>query len=133
MPRRDEIDAILAKHFAWSFVPPEETAQVEDTLRAAEAQPRPRPQPFPLAAEPATAERDEQALEEFRARSRAACQPLALAVAEAWAEADDEERFSAVKRLLARANRLGVEVVGMQEWPVEAVRLLRLLVRYAPR
>jgi hypothetical protein len=58
---------------------------------------------------------------------------VALATAEAWAEVDTEKRFQAVKRLLARSHRLGVEVVGMQEWPVESVRLLRLLLQYAPR
>jgi hypothetical protein len=135
MPRRDEIDATLAKLFAWSYVPPEQTAQVDEKLRAAEAASAAAARPaVPVAEEPPrAAPHDEQALEEFRARSRAACKPLALATAEAWADADGETRFSAVKRLLARSHRLGVEVVGMQEWPIESVRLLRLLVHYAPR
>jgi hypothetical protein len=134
MQRRDQIDAALAKYFAWCFVPPEETAQVDEKLRAAEvAAAAAQVAEAPAAEEPAREPKDEQALEEFRARSRAACKPLALAVAEAWAESDDEKRFQVVKRMLARSHRLGVEVVGMQEWPVESVRLLRLLVRYAPR
>jgi hypothetical protein len=134
MPRRDEIDATLAKHFAWSYVPPEETAQVDERLRAAEAAAAAAARAaVPVAEEPAREPQDEQALEEFRARSRAACKPVALATAEAWAEVDTEKRFQGVKRLLARSHRLGVEVVGMQEWPVESVRLLRLLLQYAPR
>jgi hypothetical protein len=135
MPRRDEIDPTLAKHFAWSYVPPEETAQVDEKLHAAEAASAAAARPAaPVTAEPPrTAPHDEQALEEFRARSRAACRPLALATAEAWAESEHETRFQAVKRLLARSHRLGVEVVGMQEWPIESVRLLRLLLQYAPR
>jgi hypothetical protein len=134
MPRHDEIDAILAKHFAWTFVPPAETAQVEAKLRAVEAAvAAAQRSPVPPAEEGPREPRDEQALEAFRARSRAACRPVAVAAAEAWDEQDDEKRFQSVKRLLARSHRLGVEIVGMQEWPVESVRLLRLLVRHAPR
>src|SRR3984957_16954064 len=136
MPRRDEIDAVLAKHFAWSFVPPEQTAEVEERLHQAEAAAAadaPKTATATGAVAPGPGPKDERALEEFRARSSAACKPAALATAEAWAEVDDAKRFLAVKRLLARAHRLGVEVVGMQEWPVESVRLLRLLLRYSPR
>ncbi|HEY8040722.1 MAG TPA: hypothetical protein VIF15_13045 [Polyangiaceae bacterium] len=131
MSRRDEIDTTLARHFAWSFVLPGQTPQIAEQLRAAAA-----------AAEQPTAEprqdeqppqRDERALEEFRARSQAACRPLAVAAAEAWACADAEARLRATKRLLSRADRLGVELVGMHEWPVESVRLLRLLVEHAAR
>ena len=134
MPRRDEIDATLAKHFAWAYVPPDETAQVDERLRAAEAAAAAAARALvPVAEEPAREPQDEQAQEEFRARSRAACKPVALATAEAWAESDAEKRYQAVKRLLARSHRLGVEVVGMQEWPIESVRLLRLLLQHAPR
>jgi hypothetical protein len=38
-----------------------------------------------------------------------------------------------VKRLLARADRLGVELASLGAWPLEAVRLVRLLVRYEQR
>jgi hypothetical protein len=138
MPRRDEIDAALAKHFAWSFVPPEQTAQVDEKLSAAEAAaaaaasqtaPAPAGSDAPPAAEP---DRD-QAHEEFRARATAACRPLAAAIAEAWAMADEDSRLPLVKRVLSRAHRLGVEIVGMEAWAVEAVRLLRMVVRHAPR
>jgi len=138
MPRRDEIDPALVKHFAWSFVPPDKTAEVSsETLRAARA----AEQAETVAETPAdadapeaeVAQQDERALAEMHARSRAACEPLAVGIADAWATVDAEKRLAAVKRLLSRANRLGVEIVGMQEWPVEAVRMLRLLVEVGPR
>ena len=132
MSRRDEIDPTLAKYFAWSFVPPEATAQVDEQLRAAEAAAAAQAAAV-RTEEPSRAPQDEAAMEEFRVRSRAVCEPLALAAAQAWGEADDDRRFLAVKRMLARAHRLGVEVVGLQHWPVEAVRVVRLLVRYASR
>src|ERR1700736_3141788 len=112
MPRRDEIDPTLAKYFAWSYVPPEPTARVDEKLLAAEAAAAAAQQVVAPSAEEAAREpQDEQAMEEFRARSRAACKPVALAAGEAWSEVDDEKRFQAVKRLLARSHRLGVEVV----------------------
>jgi hypothetical protein len=121
MARRDEIDATLAKHFAWTFVASDKTADVSDKLRAAtEAAPAEpsivHPPPLPPA--------DAAIMEE---RSRAACKALAEAVAEAWTVGDEQERFVALKRCLSRAHRLGVDIMGMQAWPVEAVRLLRML------
>ena len=129
MPRRDEIDATLAKHFAWSFVPPDRTAEVGEVLRAAEASAASEPPAAPAPPPP----QDEAAIEAFQARSRAACRPLAEAIASAWATADEEKRVAQVKRLLSRAHRLGVEIVGMQEWPVEAVRLLRMIALHGAR
>ena len=35
MSRRDEIDPKLAKHFAWSYVPADQTAALDDAQRAA--------------------------------------------------------------------------------------------------
>jgi hypothetical protein len=131
MPRQDEIDAALAKHFAWSFVPPEQTAEVD--ARLAEAQREAAPAAAPAVPVPVSSEEEERASEEFRRRAHAACEPLAVAVGQAWGSADESGRIELVKRLLVRATRLGVQIAGLQEWPVEAVRLLRLLVRYAPR
>jgi hypothetical protein len=128
MPRRDEIDLVLAKYFAWSFVRPEDTARVEERLaaiareRAGEGQAEVEPTALPV---------DEPQAAEQRARQRALCRPLASSVAAAWAATDDDERWLATKRLLGRASRLGADIFGMDESPVEAVRLLRLLVRYA--
>jgi hypothetical protein len=45
--------------------------------------------------------------------------------------ADDEASARAAKRLLARADRLGIEIVGVPA--DDAVKLMRLLVRHAPR
>jgi hypothetical protein len=125
MQRRDEIDARLAKHFAWSYALPGETAKVAEQLRAAESAGEParefRPGPM-----------DEQAAAEARAQAVDACRPLARAIAEAWELGDEEARQRNTKRLLVRADRLGFDLTGLQEWPVEAVRLLRLLVQAGP-
>lgn len=130
MPRRDEIDVLLAKHFAWSFVRPEDTASVEDKLAAIEAEVLTQSSgPATLPPMPA----EEQVAEAQRARYRVTCAPLARAIADAWRTTDDDARFAAAKRLLGRASRLGVEIFGLDESPVEAVRLVRMLVRYAPR
>src|SRR5580700_4935375 len=112
MPRRDEIDLVLAKHFAWSFVRPEDTARVAEKL-AAIAQERSAEDPAEV--EPTPLPVDEQQAEEQRVRHRAACRPLAAAVAAAWATTDDDERLLATKRLLGRASRLGADIFGMDE------------------
>lgn len=130
MPRRDEIDLVLAKHFAWSFVRPEDTSLVDEKLaaiasRAADAH---RPD-----AEQASAPVDGPQAQEQQAHNRATCQSLVAAIATAWATTDDPRRFLATKRLLARAGRLGLEIFGMDVAPVEGVRLLRLFVRYRAR
>jgi len=125
MPRRDEIDPVLAKHFAWTYVRAEHTALVEDRLAAIA---RELAAESPASPEPA----DERQADEQRERNRAACRPLAAAVAAVWGTTDDEESLQATRRLLGRASRLGAQIFGLDESPVEAVRLLRLLVRHAP-
>ncbi len=109
-------------------MPPGQTARVTEQLRAAqaaEAEEEPAPE---LAAEPA----DEQAMATVHEHAVEACRPLAEAIAEAWTLTDDEERHRATKRLLVRADRLAFEITGLEQYPVEGVRLLRLLVRCAP-
>ncbi|MGH7298620.1 MAG: hypothetical protein ACRELB_27010, partial [Polyangiaceae bacterium] len=131
MPRSDDaIDPLLAKRFAWRFAPPGETPDVGDL--AEESSPSAAP-PVEVALAPAHHGLDEEALAEQRARLRSACEPIAFAVAEAWALTSTEERLAAVKRLLARATRLGMQITGMEHWPLEAVRLLRLLAQHAPQ
>jgi hypothetical protein len=142
MHRHDEIDATLAKHFAWTFVKPGDSVQLSERLRAAEEAAATVPGDIrddsrSEGGERATAgeegPRSDDAPEPSRARARAACRALATAVTEAWDQADEQASFNAAKRLLARADRLGIELWEMREWPLEAVRLLRLFVRSAPR
>jgi len=139
MHRRDQIDADLAKHFAWSFALPADADRLaEDRLRAAgeaqaAAEARPIAQLPPAAATTAAGDDLAPAEDPSRARSHAACRALAAAVGEAWGLDDEEARLRAIKRLLSRADRLGFELVSMAEWPLEAVRLMRLLVAYAPK
>ena len=127
MGRRDEIDAGLAKHFAWSFVPADRpelaTEKVEAAVREAASS----------ADEPDEPVVDERGAEEFRAKARASCRPLAEAIAGAWACGEEDTRVRLTKRLLVRAERLGVALVGMSEWPAEAVRLLRMAVALGAR
>jgi hypothetical protein len=126
MPRRDEIDLALAKHFAWTFVRPEETARVDEKLAAIASHLAEGPGPDP---EHAPARVEEPRAGEQRAHARAASQFLVAAIGAAWTTADDQERFLATKRLLGRARRLGLEIVGMDVAPLEGARLLRLFVR----
>ncbi len=129
MQRRDQIDATRAKHFAWIFLRPGDSAGIADLLRAEEmgdvAPARAEPE-MPAAA-------SEAQLERSREKARAACRALSLAVAEAWALGDDDAGARVAKRLLARADRLGAALAGMDSHPAEAVRLLRLFVRHASR
>jgi hypothetical protein len=130
MGRQDEIDATLARHFAWTHARPQDIPDVADRLRAAEAEAVAEsagavPAEV-LALPPATGEPD-------REHAREKARPLALAIAEAWALEDDEASARATKRLLSRAERLGGDLVGMEAHRVEAVRLLRLFVRHGPK
>src|SRR5579883_1979932 len=145
MHRRDGIDPLLAKYFAWTFVLGGDTARLSDRLNAAEEA---------AAAGDAdgrsmdAAVFDDAASEPIarrsRAKARAACRALAASIGEAWA-CDEALRDAApgaaaaggcgartVKRLVVRAERLGVELLEMRGWPAESVRLLRLIVRYGP-
>jgi hypothetical protein len=126
MARKDEIDPALAKHFAWSFVPGHRpdlaAAKVEEAVRALDA-----------ARRADTGGPGQAGSPEFETRARAACRPLAAAIAEAWACREEEARARLTKRLLVRAERLGVSLAGMKEWPEQAVRLLRLAVALGPR
>jgi|SRR5579884_1090653 len=128
MRGRDQIDATLAKYFAWAFARPSEVADVADVaarLRASERPSAPVPADLPP---PAI---DERELERSREKARALCRPLAAAVDEAWALGAGEPGARATKRVLARADRLGVELAGMDAFPAQAVRLVRLAVRHA--
>jgi hypothetical protein len=136
--RRDEIDESLAKHFAWTFVLPGHAPQLADRLRAVEesraAQASAQLEPsIDLSDAAPTPPIDEEANRRFRERASASCRPLAAAVADAWAFEDEEAALRAVKRLLSRAERIGAEIVAMDEHPLEAVRLLRLLARHGAR
>ncbi len=127
---RDQIDPTRAKHFAWRFVQPGDHDRVAELLRALEAdEERASRGDHPLL--PAAASVAQ--LERSREKGRAACRALSLGVAEAWAIAEPEASARATKRLLARAERLGVGLGDMQAHPAEAVRLLRLAVRHASK
>jgi hypothetical protein len=132
MQRRDQIDATRARHFAWTFVRPGDTERVAELLRALEADDAEggvAVAPEPDLPAPASAVQ----LERSRDKVRAACRALSLSVAEAWVLEDDEASARSVKRILARADRMGSALESMEEHPAEAVRLVRLLVRHGAK
>jgi hypothetical protein len=128
MGRRDQLDAMLATRFAWCFAPAWTVfslAEIERRLRTADDERGPESDAD------AAIVADDYDLARAHERARNACRALSQAIAEAWAVADDDASARATKRLLARADRLGIEIVGLDA--ADAVRLMRLLVRHAPR
>jgi hypothetical protein len=127
---RDQIDPTRARHFAWRFVLPGDNGRIAELLQAMEAD----DDGVHRADEPhLPAPSSDAQLERSRERTRAACRALSLGVAEAWVILDEEESARATKRLLARADRIGVALGAMDAHPAEAVRLLRLVVRHASK
>src|SRR5262249_27770775 len=127
------------KHFAWTFVKPGDSAQLLERLRAVEAAALASPAasgsiasagsiaaPAAREGEPRPRDSTRDVADNLKAQS--ACNGLAIAIAKAWNIDGEEVRLAAVKRCLQRADRLGVDLWEMHAWPVEAVRLLRLLV-----
>jgi hypothetical protein len=128
MARSDSLDASLAQHFAWCFALPGAAVDVGERLRWARDEPT-EPREPPLAEGFAESQENEGTT----ARASSLCSGLAAAVADAWLIADAETSMAATKRLLARADRLGTDLLAMDRHPAEAVRLLRLLVRHSSR
>ncbi len=128
MHRRDELDATLAKHFAWTFAQPGDVARLLERARMAHE--GSGGLPSDVASTDVGAGHAAGAAETSRAKAQLSCRSLAVAVGSAWELTGDPERQQAVKRLLARADRLGVELLEMHRWPVDAVRLLRLFVHF---
>ena len=127
---RDQIDEVRAKHFAWTFVEPGDHVRIAELLHAMEAdEVGARRAPHPLL--PASASGTQ--LERSREKVRAACDALSRSIAETWAIPEEEASARATKRLLARAERLGVALRDMDAHPAEAVRLLRLVVRHSSK
>jgi hypothetical protein len=128
MASRDKLDPALAKHFAWCFAPPGGVVDVAERLRWAREEQA-------AYGEPAlTAELLEPLeLEDTPGRARSLCGDLSAAVADAWAEARLDASVAATKRILSRADRLGVDIAGMDAHPTEAVHMLRLMVRHGAK
>src|SRR5580658_8895841 len=103
MASRDKLDPALAKHFAWCFAPPGAVVDVAERLRWA------REEQAAYGESAVSAELVEPLeLEDTPERARSLCSDLAAAIAEAWAEARLDVSVAATKRILSRADRLGV-------------------------
>jgi hypothetical protein len=126
---RDQIDPTRARHFAWSFVRPGDSDRIAELLQAMEAD-----DGVPLAVrQRLPAPSSDAQLERSREKTRASCRALSLGVAEAWTMLVEDDCARATKRLLVRADRMGVALEAMDAHPAEAVRLLRLLVRHSSK
>ncbi|MDC3960117.1 HEAT repeat domain-containing protein [Polyangium jinanense] len=110
-PKRDVLDPALAARFAWRIAPP------------------PEPSP-PQADAPPAPDLDPTASEALAEHAARACEELAKDVRKAWALASPPAQAAATKRLLRFARRIGFEILGMSQHPLEAVRLLRLVARH---
>jgi hypothetical protein len=137
MRKPDQLDATLARYFAWRLVLPSDAAGADALTRAAFAR---APEPAlgePDGAGPAVAPaemsvRAEPPADRVPARGKGAtsCDALAAAIEEAWALGDPESSLRATRRLLGKAERMGDLVAGMDVHPRASVRLVRLLVRH---
>jgi hypothetical protein len=133
MRRVDLLDTRLAKHFGWCFAARGCTVDVREVERrialAHEERAQQEVELDPISSIPSGDDEPPRTHD----RSRSACRALAAAIAEAWEIREDEGSARATKRLLARADRLGVEIVGMDVAPIEAIRLVRLFVRHGSK
>ncbi len=124
----DRLHAGLAKHFAWCFAAPGAPVDVAERLRWAREE-----QAAYGESGLAIALTEPLDVEQTAARARSLCAELATAIKDAWALLDVEASVTAAKRLLSRADRLATDIVGMEAHPLEAVQLLRLMVRHGAR
>jgi hypothetical protein len=122
----DQIDARLAKYFAWAFASPRMAFDIAERLRAAEGRREEGSAPLsPGRSDPCASEKgDRRAIE--------ACRPVALAIAQTWTMPPSDAFERSVRRLVGRADRLGFDLIALGEWPAEAVRLLRMILRCTP-
>jgi hypothetical protein len=132
MRRADLLDTRLAKHFAWCFAARGAIADLREIERRIGLADEERGQDADIDAvsSPPSVDGDAHRMQD---RARSLCRSLAAGIGEAWEMREDEASARATKRLLARADRLGVEIVGMDSMPTEAIRLLRLFVRHGPK
>lgn len=108
----DVIDLELSRQLAWRTIPlPEKPKEPEE--------------------KPPTKTIDPEEAEQRAEFDRERCQELADDVRAAWAMTSPARQVAATKILLRRAVRLHFGIFGMQDHPVEAIRLLRLAARHA--
>jgi hypothetical protein len=118
MTKRDVLDKEMARRFAWRIAEPEAPpAPVEAPASAAP----------PAAAPPPPDPEAERVRAEYAAQR---CKELAREVARVWAMTSLPEQAAATQRLLRLATRLSFDILRMDNHPLEAVRLWRLVIRH---
>lgn len=121
MSKRDVLDELMAQRFRWRALKPGDLDDI--------AEQPPAPPPAAAAARPP----EGQAAAAERAhweRAARACADLARQVTRVWQITPRSRQAAATAVLLARAEGLGLDLVGMRDHPLEGVRLWRLVVRH---
>ena len=113
MPKRDVLDEEIARQFAWRISVPET---------------KPAEEPKPEA--PAPAEVDPIDAKERAQYAAERCAELAEEVRKAWSLSSMPHQAAATKRLLRLAGRMSFDIVRMDDYPLESLRLWRLVVRH---
>ena len=128
MAKNDELDRSRARQFAWGLTPPldgepeatdEPTVELEALDEELEIQ--------------SESEDDSASLNDWRERAREVCGLLADGILRVWAMTDDAKQAEGTSALALRAAELGLGAVGMQDHPLESIRLLRLIARHRQR
>jgi hypothetical protein len=126
MASNDELDRSRAGRFAWRITMPE--LAEEERAKGDE------PLDDDLVGAEDHEEKDGGGLDDdWRVKAREACGLLADGVARVWAMADLARQAEATAELVRRAAEIGLGAVGMQDHPLESIRLLRLVARHRDR
>ena len=122
MGKSDELDPHLAAAYAWRVLKPGEQLEPEPTPEESDTA-----KAEPAGSDPDEASPSNAALEELRARALRVCAALADGIDRAWS-LPPEKKPSAVDALIESAAKLGLGLTAMQHYPLQSVRLLRLVV-----
>lgn len=111
MSKRDVLDREMARRFAWRTSEPE-------ALPAPAETPAPAPPPDP------------EARRQHAEYAEQRCRELAERIAQVWDMTSPPQQADATRKLVRMATRLGFDILRMDDHPLEAVRLWRLVVRH---
>jgi hypothetical protein len=119
MTKRDVLDKDLARRFAWRAAEP---AALEEPQTA------PSPEAPPPSPEDAALAEEKRREDARYAEER--CKLLAEEIRRAWEIQSQPEQAAAARKVLRGALRLSFYIVRMEDHPIEAIRLWRLVIRH---